>query len=96
MMRRYLDDQEAYWISAVLERQSQSPNFQEERQIGNSLDQAPGQPTRLSISHHVDTESPRSPPSPSPKQCLGKRTIPDWDTPDILIPDDEEEETNML
>ena len=96
MMRRYLDDQEAYWISAVLERQSQSPNFQQERQIGNSLDQAPGQPTHLSISHHVDTESPCSPPRPSPRQCLGKRTIPDWNTADILTPDDEEEETNML
>ena len=101
IMRRYLDDhQEPNWIATVLDRQSQSPTFREERQIRISLDQAPDQATHPSLSHHADLESPHTPPSPSLGQCLGKRALPDWDTDflldcDVLTPDDKEGETDI-
>lgn len=98
MMRRFLEDhQELNWISDVLELPPRSPSPREETQICRRLDEAPPLTTRLSLSHFAHPES-----SPSLGQCLGKRALPHWDTdlvpenPDVLTPDDEEEDSNIL
>ena len=94
MMRRYLEDnQEPNWVPPVLAQPSRRPSSPEEPQIRGYLDEGPPLTTQLSFSRHARPESP-----PGPGQCLGKRTLPDWDTefvidnPYILTPDDDAEE----